>query len=91
MLRGVSIKSIDGFGFTMKYRNNDTTSLSKSNPDCAAQPANSSTVIKGNRISFKAGPNTALWLSVVPGNPCLSHSATDHLNKSQVLGLRLQR
>ena len=72
------MKPTGGFGFTVKCKNSETHSLSVKIPDCAGPCANSSTVIKGNRILPKTPPKTALLLSALSCRFCRKHSASDH-------------
>ena len=64
--RGTSMNATGGFGFTVKCKNNDTHSRSVKIPDWAGPCANSSTVIKGNRICLNTRPNTLRLFSAVP-------------------------
>ena len=75
---GTSKKPTGGFGLTVKCKNSDTHSRSVKIPDCAGPCANSSTVIKGNRICAKILPSTPRLFSGVGCKFCLTHSASDH-------------
>lgn len=79
ILRGVLMKSNEGFGLTVKWRNIDTVSSEVKRPDWAAVLAKSSIVIRGNRINFKTSPNTARWFPGVTGISLRWHFASAHL------------